>query len=72
MTLKDYLSRHEESDEDFAERAGISRATVKRIHKTGGARSAAVIQKIVAACNNEVSLSDLVAVSIKKSRRRAA
>jgi transcriptional regulator with XRE-family HTH domain len=70
MRLVDYLVRHSETDEEFAERAGISRATIKRIKKTGTARSAAVIEKIIAASNNEITASDLLFV--KKGKKRAA
>jgi len=70
MRLFDYLAKKDESDEQFAKRAGISRATIKRIKKDGTARSFAVIAKIVAASNNEVTVADLVSVSRKK--RKAA
>jgi transcriptional regulator with XRE-family HTH domain len=69
MRLKDYLLDRKESDEDFAARAGVSRATVKRIHATGEARSASTIQKIVAATGGDVGLDDLVAPLPARQRR---
>lgn len=70
MQLFDYLAKANETDEQFAERAGISRATIKRIKKTGTARSAAVIEKIVTATKGEVTVVDLLTVAKKK--RKAA
>lgn len=69
MTLKDYLHGRSEKDEEFALRAGVSRATIKRIHATGCARSTAVVQKIVAASNGDVTVADLVVTAPAKRRR---
>jgi len=59
MTLDSYRRRRGESVSAFAKRAGISEATYWRIKKHG-ARSGAVIEKIVAACEGRVSANDLV------------
>jgi predicted transcriptional regulator len=70
MTLDAYLKEAGESEGDFAERAGIGKATVYRIKKNG-ARSAAVIQKVVDATAGKVTVGDLVSVATKKKRRAA-
>jgi len=59
MTLDSYRRRRGESVSAFAKRCGISEATYFRILQHG-ARSGAVIQKIVDACEGRVSANDLV------------
>lgn len=70
MTLDAYLKARGESESEFAERAGIGRATVFRIKKHG-ARSSPVIRKIVAACEGKVTANDLVGLSVKRKRSAA-
>jgi transcriptional regulator with XRE-family HTH domain len=72
MKLDAYLEKHQESEEDFATRAGIGRATVFRIKKSGFAQSVAVIRKIVAACGGEITWDELMAAAPRRRKRRAA
>lgn len=66
MKLARYLSKHKETVEAFAQRSGVSRATLQRI-KQGGARSTRIIEKIVAASGGQVTASDLLNVTRKRS-----
>lgn len=69
MKLDAYLKERGETEDEFAGRAGIGRATVFRI-KNRGARTAAIIAKVVAACEGKVSANDLVVGGQTKGRRQ--
>ena len=74
MTLHAYLKKRCETEDDFAKRADISRATVFRLKKSAGAYSGTVIAKVVAACEGLVSANELlgIAPAPKPKRKRAA
>lgn len=71
MKLDDYLSIRGETDDAFAERAGIPRATFKRAKKNGP-RTTAVLQKIIAACEGLVLAEDFIGAPPRARRKRAA
>lgn len=79
MKLDAYLRSHQETEAEFAERAGIGRATVSRVKKNG-AGSIKVLRKVVAACGGQVTEDDLLCadalepalVGAKRRRKRKA
>lgn len=77
MKLAAYLEENGESAAEFAERAGISKATAFRVKSTGLAGSLIVIRKITEATGGLVNASDLApdefaACKPKRGKRSAA
>lgn len=72
MKLAEYLKAHREGAIAFAKRARISVATSFRVKSTGIAGSKTVINKIVAATDGEVTAPELLGVTPKRKRGRAA
>jgi hypothetical protein len=66
MTLHAYLRKQGETEGDFAKRAGVSRATVFRLKRTGGGCSSTTIAKVVAACRGQVSANELLGIEAKR------
>ena len=59
MTLKEYRTKHDVTQFDFAVRAKILPQTVNRIERGLGC-SAKTAQRVIAATEGEVTLDDLV------------
>lgn len=75
MKLDAYLKARNETEAEFATRAGIGKATVSRVKKNG-ANSIRVLRKVVAVCGGQVTEDDLLcveapkAVAVVRKRRR--
>lgn len=69
MKLHAYLKKRDETEDDFAKRTGISRATVFRLKAgQGSSCNGKVITAVVAACDGEVTANELLGI---KPRRRS-
>ena len=71
MTIAEYQSLRNLTDDEFAEKADIPRATFKRAKKHGP-RTTAVLQKIVAACEGLVLAEDFIGKPPRQRRKRSA
>lgn len=59
MTLEEFLTREGVTVTDFAKQSGVSRATLGRIKRTGGADSRRIAKKIIDASGGKVTARDL-------------